>query len=103
MGAEEWQEGDAHCLGLYLAGTELTELDAQGRPVKDEDFLLLLNAFHDSVPFTLPSLADDKSSWELLLDTAQDDGAIKGARQSGERYLLQGRSLVLLHHGGRRK
>lgn len=103
MDAEDWQEGDAHCLGLYLAGTELTDLDAQGRPVKDEDFLLLLNAFHDGIPFTLPSLPDDKSSWELLLDTAQDDGAAKGVQQSGESYLLQGRSLVLLHHGGMRK
>ncbi|MDD5377550.1 MAG: glycogen debranching protein GlgX [Acidithiobacillus sp.] len=103
MDAEDWQEGDAHCLGLYLAGTELTDLDAQGRPVKDEDFLLLLNAFHDGIPFTLPSLPDNKSSWELLLDTAQDDGAAKGVQQSGESYPLQGRSLVLLHHGGMRK
>ncbi|MFA7525434.1 MAG: hypothetical protein WCY91_08660, partial [Acidithiobacillus sp.] len=60
-------------------------------------------AFHDGIPFTLPSLPDNKSSWELLLDTAQDDGAAKGVQQSGESYPLQGRSLVLLHHGGMRK
>ncbi|HUW97778.1 MAG TPA: glycogen debranching protein GlgX [Acidiferrobacter sp.] len=98
MGAEDWEQADAHCLGLYLAGTELTDRDAQGQPVKDEDFLLLLNAFQEEVSFALPSL-NKEASWKCLLDTAQDEGATKEDQHSGKSYPLQARSLVLLHYG----
>ena len=38
----------ARGLGVYLAGDALDEVDARGRPVRDDNFLLLFNAHHDS-------------------------------------------------------
>jgi glycogen operon protein len=40
----EWEQHFARCLGVYLSGAELDETDARGRPVRDDDFLLLINA-----------------------------------------------------------
>ena len=57
MTDEEWNQSFARCLGVFLHGGGLTERDERGRPVQDDDLLLLLNAHHDEVPFTLPGEA----------------------------------------------
>jgi isoamylase len=57
--------------------------------------LLLLNAYHKEIAFTLPGRAEDPA-WELVFDTARtDDGELPGY-QPRQAYTLQGRSLVLL-------
>ena len=55
MTTEEWSQDFARCLGVYLAGSALTEVDARGQRVVDDDFVVLFNAHHDSVPFRLPA------------------------------------------------
>ena len=95
MSDEEWNQEFARCLGVYLAGEALTETDERGRPVRDRNFLVLFNAHHGPVPFTLPEYAG--SGWRALLDTAYEHGlAIDGTFDAGVEYELQGRSLVLL-------
>ncbi len=82
MTAEEWNQDFARCLGVYLAGGALTEVDARGRRVIDDDFLVLFNAHHDAVPFTLPHYGH--RPWLALVDTARDDGlAPDGAFEPG--------------------
>ena len=95
MTTEEWNQDFARCLGVYLAGGALNEVDARGRPVTDDDFVVLFNAHHDAVPFTLPRYGDGR--WLALVDTARDDGlAPDGAFEPGSIYPLEGRSLALL-------
>ncbi|MDP3688370.1 MAG: hypothetical protein Q8R64_12345, partial [Sulfurimicrobium sp.] len=55
MGDAEWNQGFARCLGMYLAGDAIGEVDRRGNPVGDDDFILMLNASSDEIPFTLPS------------------------------------------------
>jgi isoamylase len=96
MTDEQWNEHHARSLGVYLAGEGLTETDARGRPLRDDNFLLLFNAHHEPVAFRLPVYA---GRWRVLLDTAFQDGlAHDGARDPGAEYSLQGRSLALLQH-----
>ncbi|MCZ7563476.1 MAG: glycogen debranching protein GlgX [Burkholderiales bacterium] len=96
MTDEEWSEHHARSLGVYLAGEGLTETDARGRPLRDENFLVLFNAHHEAVPFRLPAYA---GRWLVLLDTSFQDGlAPDGAFDAGAEYALQGRSLALLLH-----
>ena len=95
MTAEEWNQDFARCLGVYLAGGALHEVGARGRRVTDDDFVVLFNAHHDEVPFTLPRYGDGR--WLALVDTARDDGfAPDGAFEPGSVYPLEGRSLALL-------
>jgi glycogen operon protein len=56
---------------MLLAGDALDWRDAEGEPVVDDSFLLLLNGSHDNVEFTMPSL-EWGSRWSLCIDTARD-------------------------------
>jgi isoamylase len=95
MTTAEWNQDFARSLGVYLAGNALGETDTRGNPVGDENFVLLFNAHHDSVPFRLPTL--NAASWVAIVDTALDDGLVAdGTFAAASVYPLQGRSLVLL-------
>jgi glycogen operon protein len=92
----EWRESHARSLGVYLSGDSFTETDAQARRLSDASFLLLFNAHHDEVPFTLPQFLPE-ARWLMVMDTAHEGGLIRGgALQAGTIYGVQGRSLVLL-------
>jgi glycogen operon protein len=78
-----------------IAGDGLDEVDARGRRVTDDDFILLFNAHHEPIPFTLPPF--EGNGWLVLIDTARDDGLVpEGTFQGDGVYELQERSLVLL-------
>jgi len=94
MGDEEWSHGFARCLGMLLAGTVLPDIDAKGRPMHDENFLLLLNAHHEPIPFTLPELPTGHR-WQRLLDTTTPANHVP-VHAAHTQYELQGRSLALL-------
>jgi len=104
MTAEEWNQDFARCLGVYLAGSALTETDARGQRVVDDDFVVLFNAHHDSVPFRLPAKTlapHGDGQWQAIVDTARDDGlAPDGVFEAESTYPLEGRSLVLLMRVG---
>jgi glycogen operon protein len=70
MTQRDWKRDDGHVIGLFLNGEELQEADPQGDPVVDDSFLLLFNAHHEDVTFTLPA-ASFGSSWESELSTAE--------------------------------
>jgi isoamylase len=95
MSTDEWNHDFARCLGVYLAGEALDELDARGRRVVDDNFVVLFNAHHDPIPFTLPDYG--ASGWLALVDTAHEHGLLpEGTYQPKGVYQLQGRSLALL-------
>jgi glycogen operon protein len=96
MGDAEWNQGFARCFGMYLAGDAIGEVDQDGRPVVDDDFLLMLNASAEEIPFTLPGFRFHVR-WQPVVDTScwSPDSPSKRYPQ-GIAYALQRRSLVLL-------
>jgi len=95
MSDEEWQHEFARSLGMLLNGEALTEVDARGRRVTDGTFLVLFNAHHEEIAFTLPNHTG--LSWLVVLDTTHDHGLARGGvHAGGSRYPLKGRSLALL-------
>ncbi len=83
-------------LGLRLAGDAITETDAHGNPITDDTLLLLLNASHEAVSFTLPR--DHDAPWGLLLDTSSSavpDGTPRSTHVAGSTYLLASDSLAV--------
>ncbi|HLK87954.1 MAG TPA: glycogen debranching protein GlgX [Candidatus Binataceae bacterium] len=93
MTDEEWQRADSRCLGLYLHGDATNEDDDRGRPIIDDDFVLLLSSNHEPIEFPLPRL-ESGEAWQVVLDTARVDGG--ALFRSAERFPLQSRSLALL-------
>jgi glycogen operon protein len=90
MSDEDWDNPFTACLGLFLAGKGMTDVDEDGVPLRDDDLFLLLNASHEDLDFVMPK---GLAAWELLLDTA-DDQAVE-SRETGETTRMAGRSLKL--------
>jgi isoamylase len=96
MTEEDWSKGYVRCLGLRLAGDAMVETDAKGRPMEDETFLVLLNAHHEPLQFTLPAHRRG-IRWDLVIDTCAANGSRSvQMRKGGESYLLEARSLTVL-------
>jgi isoamylase len=95
MGDEEWKSAFARCLGLFLCGRALEEQDARGHPLRDSDFLLLINAHSEMIPFTLPGI-QDAEPWLLLMATNYEAGLkTNGNHAPGTAFHLDARSVAL--------
>src|SRR6476660_7251119 len=69
MDEADWNSGFARSLMVFLNGDAIPELDAAGRPITDDHFLLLFNAHSDPIRFTLPA-AELGQNWLIRLDTS---------------------------------
>src|SRR5262249_5471858 len=65
----DWQAGTIKGMGVRLAGDLIGDVDERGEPIKGETLLLMFNAHHEPISFTLPPTKEEHQ-WELLLDTA---------------------------------
>jgi isoamylase len=95
MAGSDWQQDFARCLGVYLAGAAIERRGRRGAPIRDNNFLLLLNAHHEAIGFRVSEVLAGKS-WTAVLDTALDDPFRTRPLPAGAEYPLQGRSLALL-------
>jgi isoamylase len=94
MTQRDWKQGASHTLGVFLNGAEVRRLSHRGRPLVDDSFLLLFNAHHEPVAFTLPPRRFGPR-WTLELSTVEEaeEGAVLPAR--GEIH-VEPRSIVVL-------
>ncbi len=74
MTDQDWSNGLARSVGIFLNGDAIPEPDPFGQKVVDDSFLILLNAHYEPLPFTLPISAYG-AEWQVVLDTA---GALTG-------------------------
>ena len=93
MSTEQWQDPQNRSLGMLLDGR--AQVSGVQRSGVDATLLILINAGHDDIDFTLPEVAHGVS-WSCKLDTT--DPAIKGPQHLAFKtpYSVTGRSLVLL-------
>jgi isoamylase len=95
MTDQEWNEASARCMGVFFAGEALVEYTERGQSVKDGNFILLLNAHHEEIPFTLPAVAAERD-WRVAIDTSWDNFAKRALHSAANVYPLKARSLALL-------
>ncbi|HYS93453.1 MAG TPA: glycogen debranching protein GlgX, partial [Candidatus Acidoferrales bacterium] len=96
MTDEEWNNGQSRCLGLELAGDAIEEIDDEGLPIRDDTFLILLNADDLALPFVLPN-HQPRIEWEVVLDTRDwDPVPVERFYKGGEPYQLEGHTLAVL-------
>jgi isoamylase len=95
MSEEEWNSPFVRCLGMLVSGDAPDLIDNHGGPIRDDTFLLLINAHHEPIPFLLPG--EEHLEWELILDTASDDGFLAKPKKfpSGDDVDLGGRACLL--------
>jgi glycogen operon protein len=93
MTQKDWQREDAHTLGVFLNGEEIPEHTPDGRDVVDDSFLLLFNAYGESITFTLPTRRFG-ARWQVEIATGE--GGPEGIVPARAQVPLEGRSLALL-------
>ena len=81
---------------MFLSGEGVDETDERGRELHDENFLLLLNAHHEDVGFTLPAFRAG-SRWTAWMDTSREGGlrSLETYDAGTTPYPLQARSMVV--------
>jgi len=95
MTDEQWNQENARTLGILLSGSAVDEEDERGQRQTDDNFLLLLNAHHEDIPFFLPTVASGMA-WNPLIDTSCSENSPQAHQYDGNAtYRLPARSLVL--------
>ncbi len=70
MSDYHWQEPKARCLGMLLAGDAGEYFTPDGYPETDDTLLIILNAGHMTIPFSMPTVRG-AAQWRCLLDTSR--------------------------------
>jgi glycogen operon protein len=95
MKPEDWGDGNMKCFGMMMDGrARPTGVRQRG---SEAAMLLVLNAHHDLVEFTLPECPGG-GGWVLEVDTNIADGEVKYRGEHGDVYGMTGRSLTLFVH-----
>ena len=97
---ESWSDPGERCFGMVLDGR--AQPTGIVRPGSDATLLLILNAYHDVVDFTLPTVPGG-SHWRCLIDTNIPERPDEPRFSSGDVYQVTGRSLLMfvLENGSR--
>ncbi|MCI0463317.1 MAG: glycogen debranching enzyme GlgX, partial [Gemmataceae bacterium] len=93
MSDDDWNAGFVKCLGVRLAGDLIGDVDERGEPIVGSTLLLLMNAHHEPISFTLPGTREEHH-WERMLESA-GEGSEMVALEGGDQYKLQGRAVAL--------
>jgi isoamylase len=91
MGEEDWANQSTRCLAIFLDGSGDPDTSADGRPLIDDDFLLLVNSWKEPVEFVLPTVGKSPS-WLTEIDTGRPT---EGANAPEEKSIGAGGRLVL--------
>ncbi|MFA4913830.1 MAG: glycogen debranching protein GlgX [Burkholderiaceae bacterium] len=99
LSQEQWEDSTMRCFGLVIDGRAPTT--GIRRPASDATLLLVFNAHHDVVDFTLPQIPGS-DQWSCLIDTNAPIRAELPDFEAGDVYQITGRSLLLfaLHARG---
>ena len=90
MNAAHWEDTQTRSFALLLNGQ--APASAIPVPAHDPSLLIVINGWHEAVPFTLPE-PDAGNAWRLLLDTT--DPKLGDGETGHTEYVATGRSVVV--------
>jgi isoamylase len=102
MNQGDWANEFTQCLTIFLDGGDDPDTGLDGRPLVDDDFLILVNGWREPVEFVLPTVGRH-SSWVTEVDTGQPEStspAAAAVTNAGGRVLLSDFSLMVLRAAG---
>jgi isoamylase len=95
---QQWADPTMHAMAIYLDGSNAPDQAQDGTPLLDDDFLILVNAWWESVTFTLPPVRETAQTWFIELDSY--DPAVSAAREfprhTRDQVVARARSLTVL-------
>jgi len=97
MAEEDWGQGYAKSLGIFLNGATIPNPNPRGGAVIDNNFYIIFNAHHESLNLTLPG-GEWGKLWVKELDTEKGWTEGEESFRAGEQITLQARSLMVLRH-----
>ena len=97
MPEEAWNTEWTRSMAIMLNGKTLQAADENGDPLKDDSFLVLVNASHEGVEFKLPAVPNG-APWRQVMDTENIDDPFKSAKV-GETVIVGGRSMMVFSDG----
>jgi len=89
---EQWTDPAMRCFGMAIDGR--AQASGIRKPASDATLLLVFNAHHDVVTFTLPEIPGSEQ-WKCLIDTNMPVRDELPEFESGDVYQVTGRSLLL--------
>jgi isoamylase len=98
MTAAQWSDASALAIALYLDGSDGPDRGADGTPLLDDDFLVLVNAWWEPLEFVLP-VTRPQAAWRREADTFDLEPAVPAAPprcRAGEHVTVAPRSIVVL-------
>lgn len=103
MTEEQWHDGLAKAIAIFLNGEEIAASGPRGERIIDSSFLILFNAYYEALEFSLPQ-GLEQWNWLALIDTSHPR-FIKHLNQqfSGDTLVpVEGRSVMVLQQFGRK-
>ena len=96
MTQAQWHDGLAKSLAVFLNGDAIPDPGPHGERIVDDSFLVLFNAAHEEVAFTLPPEAW-AAEWTAVIDTSDPllEGDVLFFKARGE-IVLESISVVVL-------
>jgi glycogen operon protein len=98
MTSDDWHSG-IKFVAVGLNGEALREPDARGERIVDDSFLLCFNAHATAIDFVVPDTPYARE-WQAVIDTFHPQGATEQRVAAGDRFTVQGRSVVVLQKTG---
>ncbi|WP_214415450.1 glycogen debranching protein GlgX [Sphaerisporangium fuscum] len=71
MIADDWHSGFGKAMAVFLNGEAISEPGPRGERITDDSFLLLVNAHHENITFSLPG-PEFGPGWRTVLDTTDE-------------------------------
>ncbi len=97
MNENDWQNDTLKTVGMMLNGDRILRKDETGERIKDNTFLVLFNAFHKTVPFSLPSASDtSERGWSIALNANREDLPEGTTLNVGDQIEMPARSVWVL-------
>ena len=94
MTAADWADPSALALAIYLDGSDDPDRAADGTPLLDDDFLVLVNAWWQPLGFTIPATRAAQT-WQCAIDS-YDPSRSRTALRAGDQPTVDPRSVVVL-------
>ena len=94
MDGADWADPNARALAIYLDGSDDPDVAADGTPMLDDDFLVLVNSWWQPLDFVLPATRAE-AAWRVEIDS-YDPGTATIGHRAGDHVTVSPRSIVVL-------
>jgi len=96
MTDNDWESEWIRCIGVRVSGDVTHEINEDGSALIDDDFVMILNSYQESVKFQLPAFVPG-ATWEVSIDTSMPvEGEKREPVKGGLTIDVHSRSLILL-------